>query len=382
MLYIIRLMYEPNNAVSNRLLGYFRALDQMGVEATVVFLHPDKYRHKIEEEYQYLKIEYYWSYLVPYRGVFRNLTLRKYIRKFISKLRKGDVVYTYGLSSINMLCKRVPGVRIYAERTENPEIVSSYPVKALALNPKEELDAYLNLDGLFVISESLRDYYINLGVQASKIKIINMFVDPHRFASIKKTKTADRYIAYCGTASNNKDGVDELIKAFAIVAEKVLDVKLYIIGKTPLTEQKFDNYLLIKRLNLEDRVVFTGVVSAKEMPQLLVNADVLALDRPDNKQAKYGFPTKLGEYLLSGNPVVVTSVGDITKFLTDGVSALIARPQNPKNFADKLLWALTYTEEAICLGGRGKMIALEFFNSLTETQKLYSFMFPNNLDSK
>ena len=375
-------MYEPNNAVSNRLLAYFRALDQMGVEATVVFLHPDKYRHKIEEEYQYLKIEYYWSYLVPYRGVFRNLTLRKYIRKFISKLRKGDVVYTYGLSSINMLCKRVPGVRIYAERTENPEIVSSYPVKALALNPKEELDAYLNLDGLFVISESLRDYYINLGVQASKIKIINMFVDPHRFASIKKTKTADRYIAYCGTASNNKDGVDELIKAFAIVAEKVLDVKLYIIGKTPLTEQKFDNYLLIKRLNLEDRVVFTGVVSAKEMPQLLVNADVLALDRPDNKQAKYGFPTKLGEYLLSGNPVVVTSVGDITKFLTDGVSALIARPQNPKNFADKLLWALTYTEEAICLGGRGKMIALEFFNSLTETQKLYSFMFPNNLDSK
>lgn len=199
---------------------------------------------------------------------------------------------------------------------------------------------------------------------------------------LKKTKTADRYIAYCGTASNNKDGVDELIKAFAIVAEKVLDVKLYIIGKTPLTEQKFDNYLLIKRLNLEDRVVFTGVVSAKEMPQLLVNADVLALDRPDNKQAKYGFPTKLGEYLLSGNPVVVTSVGDITKFLTDGVSALIARPQNPKNFADKLLWALTYTEEAICLGGRGKMIALEFFNSLTETQKLYSFMFPNNLDSK
>lgn len=375
-------MYEPNNAVSNRLLGYFRALDQMGVEATVVFLHPDKYRHKIEEEYQYLKIEYYWSYLVPYRGVFRNLTLRKYIRKFISKLRKGDVVYTYGLSSINMLCKRVPGVRIYAERTENPEIVSSYPVKALALNPKEELDAYLNLDGLFVISESLRDYYINLGVQASKIKIINMFVDPHRFASIKKTIIADRYIAYCGTASNNKDGVDELIKAFAIVAEKVLDVKLYIIGKTPLTEQKFDNYLLIKRLNLEDRVVFTGVVSAKEMPQLLVNADVLALDRPDNKQAKYGFPTKLGEYLLSGNPVVVTSVGDITKFLTDGVSALIARPQNPKNFADKLLWALTYTEEAICLGGRGKMIALEFFNSLTETQKLYSFMFPNNLDSK
>lgn len=375
-------MYEPNNAVSNRLLGYFRALDQMGVEATVVFLHPDKYRHKIDEEYQHLKIEYYWSYLVPYRGVFRNLTLRKYIRKFISKLRKGDVVYTYGLSSINMLCKRVPGVRIYAERTENPEIVSSYPVKALALNPKEELDAYLNLDGLFVISESLRDYYINLGVQASKIKIINMFVDPHRFTSIKKTKTADRYIAYCGTASNNKDGVDELIKAFAIVAEKVLDVKLYIIGKTPLTEQKFDNYLLIKRLNLEDRVVFTGVVSAKEMPQLLVNADVLALDRPDNKQAKYGFPTKLGEYLLSGNPVVVTSVGDITKFLTDGVSALIARPQNPKNFADKLLWALTYTEEAICLGGRGKMIALEFFNSLTETQKLYSFMFPNNLDSK
>ena len=48
---------------------------------------------------------------------------------------------------------------------------------------------------------------------------------------------------------------------------------------------------------------------------------MLVLARPDNIQAKGGFPTKLGEYLATGNPVVVTKVGEIPNYLIDGVNA-------------------------------------------------------------
>ena len=203
--------------------------------------------------------------------------------------------------------------------------------------------------------------------------MINMIVDTSRFLGIEK-QSSEKYIAYCGTASNNKDGVDELIRAFAILVSKHPDYKLYIIGNTPSKDQRFGNLELVKSLGIEKNVVFTGIVSRDEIPQLLKNAEILALDRPDNLQAKYGFPTKLGEYLLTGNPVVVTNVGDIPLFLKNGISAFIADPQNAQSFADKLCWVIEHPKEAKVVGENGKRIAEMSFSYLTETKKLVNII--------
>ena len=60
------------------------------------------------------------------------------------------------------------------------------------------------------------------------------------------------------------------------------------------------------------------------MPKYLCNAKLLALARPDSIQAQGGFPTKLGEYLATGRPVVVTKVGEIPDYLEDGVNAFLS----------------------------------------------------------
>ena len=196
-----------------------------------------------------------------------------------------------------------------------------------------------------------------------------MTVDSNRFVGLKK-QSAEKYIAYCGTASNNKDGVDELIKSFAIVHKLHPDVKLYIIGKTPDKDDVSGNLKLIENLGVKSSVVFTGIVSAAEMPQILKNATVLALDRPDSLQAQCGFPTKLGEYLLTENPVVVTKVGDIPLFLKDGETALLSEERNPQEFSSKLLWALEHPEEAVEIGKAGAQVAMREFNYLNETKKI------------
>ena len=131
---------------------------------------------------------------------------------------------------------------------------------------------------------------------------------------------------------------------------------------------------LINDLGIHDKVVLTGVVAASEMPQILKNASILALDRPDNIQARYGFPTKLGEYLLSENPVVVTHVGDIPLFLKDSVNAYIAEPCNPKAFAEKLTEAFEYKEKASVVGLNGAATAKEHFSNEIETEKMVKIM--------
>ena len=375
MIYFLIFQYNPNTAPENRLQGYYHALDKMGIKAKVIYIHPDNHYSKVRKQYKNISIEYLWNPYMLYRGIFRKLTLFRYIRKFIKRLKEGDIVYTYSLSLLTKMCEDVKGVRVYAERTEHPEASAGFPNPLLALSKSEITHTLQNLTGLFVISKPLKKYYESLGIAPSKVHIINMIVDADRFRGIKKTSCKERYIAYCGTASNNKDGVDQLIKAFALVCKQHPDVKLHIIGKVPNKKDYSGNIQLIEELGIEDKIVFTGVVTADKMPQLLKDAEVLALARPDNLQAKYGFPTKLGEYLLTENPVVVTSVGDIPTFLKDGESALISEPSNARMFADKLLWALENSGDASKIGKAGAEIALNCFNSEIETKKIVNVLF-------
>ena len=53
-------MFQPNNAVSNRLLGYIKAIDEMkiDIDVTVIFFLPDENCSKIKDKFHYIKIEY------------------------------------------------------------------------------------------------------------------------------------------------------------------------------------------------------------------------------------------------------------------------------------------------------------------------------------
>ena len=87
----------------------------------------------------------------------------------------------------------------------------------------------------------------------------------------------------------------------------------------------------------------------------------------------YGFPTKLGEYLLTENPVVVTSVGDIPLFLRHGESAYLAEPGNPEDIAAKIEDALS-SPNASSVGKKGAEIAKQCFNSEIEAEKVVKFI--------
>ncbi|MEO7835038.1 MAG: glycosyltransferase family 4 protein, partial [Ginsengibacter sp.] len=110
-----------------------------------------------------------------------------------------------------------------------------------------------------------------------------------------------------------------------------------------------------------DIISFLGRKTAKEIPKILCDSDILVLARPDNNQAKAGFPTKLGEYLASGKPVVITDTGEVSRYLSNNISAYLARPDDVKDFAEKILFALS-DQNASKIGRKGFEIAKENFN--------------------
>ena len=374
MFYIVHALYRPNTAPANRALSFFRGFSEAGVKAHVLYFMPDTSYSKVKESFPGITIEYLWDKGYINHPIFKYVSYVKYLITFLRRLKKGDTVYVYAKADIMRLLVRRKDVKVFYELTEHPEVHPPYG-KASKIKLKDFISHCKRVDGLFVISNGLKDYFISKGVAADKVSIINMTVDYTRFENLQKKNNGQSNIVFCGTIKNSIDGVDDLIKAFALISSSYPSVNLHILGRIDKTNKDYqDNVRLVETLNLSDRVVFTGAVPYNEVPQHLVDASVLALDRPDCLQAQYGFPTKLGEYLLSGNPVVVTAVGDIPYYLIDKENALLAKAGSPELFAEKLSWALSHPEEATMIGKKGRQLAQNEFNYRDVVRKVVELM--------
>ena len=357
---IIAHLYNPGSAATNRIIAYAYGYQQIGVSVFLVL----GCEGGVEE---------------PHISDIDNHIVKSTSHRSLSRRMAGVVKrkYVKGLTAIQIygtpeLCIYLPKSKynIFYECTEVP----FYGAKGcLAQRMKESfrLWATRRATGMMVISKALKEYYHKKGIH--NIEIVNMFVDSSRF-NIKQEDSRQDYIGYCGKVSLYKDGVDTLIRAFSILHRKFPSLELWIIGGFESQRTETELRSLTKELRINDYVRFVGAVSPTEMPALLYGAKALTLARPENIQAKYGFPTKLGEYLATGKPVVVTNVGEIGDFLKDGINCKIAVPDDYHDFAEKLSWIFENYDEALVLGSRGRELTKSAFSSVEQCKVALSFM--------
>ena len=238
------------------------------------------------------------------------------------------------------------------------------------------LNTVNKIDIIAVMTKTLLSHYSKMSKPTARFLHLPMTVDLGRFADSQEVKTYTKpYIAYTGTFNNAKDGVDILIKAFGQIAKKHPHIQLYLAGfwhyDVPAQEQ------IIRELGLTQRIHYVGVLSREQIPPFICQASLLVLSRPDSHQAQGGFPTKLGEYLATGNPGCVTKVGEIPDYLEDNVSAFMATPGDVASFADAMDRALSNLEQAKKVGQKGREVAEKEFNSETQARRLHEFLAEN-----
>ena len=83
------------------------------------------------------------------------------------------------------------------------------------------------------------------------------------------------------------------------------------------------------------RVVFAGAVAARAVPDYLNAMDVAVVSARSQGGFHYS-PLKLREYLACGRAVLAPRVGEIPRFLDDGVHALLYEPGDADDLAAKL----------------------------------------------
>lgn len=369
--------YFPNTAFANRFLAFAKAYGELGINVKVYIIPLNKKYERVNEVYKNVDFIY-----LAEKFQFTN----KYIRYIIIKLsslylfmtlKKDSNVILYSPLDFLWLLSKKRNIHLFHERTEHPEIVGKSNGVLGELRHKRYIKSLIKIDGLFVISPSLKEYFVNeIKLDKGKVHVINMIVDSTRFNGLKSIDK-ENTISYCGTVSIKKDGILDLINSFSIVANKNRDINLSILGDFENIKTKNIVFKLIDDLSLRDRVIFNGNIDSSLMPKMLSKSKILALARPDSKQAKYGFATKLGEYLLTGVPTVITNVGDFNYYLKDKYDIIFAQPDNVNDFATKLIWVLDNYEESKLIAKNGIDTANKSFNNIIEAQKVIDVIFNN-----
>ena len=124
--------------------------------------------------------------------------------------------------------------------------------------------------------------------------------------------------------------------------------------------------------NLSSNIIFKGLMPINEVPQVLLDARCL-LTTPF-AYASGGFPTKLGEYLLSGIVVVATSAGEISNYLSHKNNILLSEPGDLDDVANNLLYVDRNPELVSIIGESGRKFASTVFNADTYSSEFVKFL--------
>lgn len=372
------------DAYTNRILAFARGFVESGIEVTLLIIYPGHnnqadIRGSMDGfEYVFcagLERPNHWL-LRKLLGIKGILNMVKEVRH-INHKRPVDAVITFSQDfSQNFpiyFWSRISQAVFVRENNEFPRNVLRRGHSRLNWVDKLFF-SFINrfYDGYIYISNALVDFNKPMLNKNMPIEVVPIVVDTNRFEEFESLR--QQWITYCGNLYGDKDGVPILIEAFSLIHQTFPKFKLVLIGNTSNEEEfeKLNN--LIEELGITEKVVFTGFVHRSEIPGLLMQSSLLVLARPDNIQAKGGFPTKLGEYLATGRPVLVTATSDIPLYINHGANGYLALPGSANDFAEKMTMILSDYTTAEKVGLEGKKMTETHFNNSWQSRRIINFI--------
>lgn len=377
----------PNGNASSIRVGLLgRALVEQGVSVKVLITkwsdYPDQVVNKavtgthkcVDFEYTYGETVRDASFLL--RGY---RTFRGWLLAIWRILTAPSCSYLYLYSVTPILC--IPAT-IVAKLRRIPVIIElcewmpSLPSCSASVKWYYKRLRFTLADGVFAISTFLAERVRAITGDLHRPEIIQIPIladTKERYTLLNNPFYKGKYILWCGQIDGYIDSVFWLIKAFSLVSRKS-DCKLLIAGRyTP--KSKADIYSFANGLGInKERIVLTGYVTREELLALYSNAQALLAPLEDDERSKARFPTKIGEYLASGRPVITSSVGEVGRFLKDGETAFIAPPCDAEVFAQKIELALFDSKLSRRIGLAGRKVAEQNFHYSKQGERIVKFL--------
>jgi glycosyltransferase involved in cell wall biosynthesis len=216
------------------------------------------------------------------------------------------------------------------------EIVDPYSlaekVQSMYFSPFIESRILRLSDEITAVSPSVAVELTEYGVDSSKVRVMWNGVDEKIFCPRANNEKLDKYVLYTGVLRARK-GLFDLIKCAIIVNKINPTIKFVICGTGPLLQKLREE---VRRVGLDQKIIFLGRVNRKRLVQLYQNATVHVVP-----SIYEGLPTVLLEAMSCGLPIVATNIGGNRDLIYSKVNGLLVPPSAPQEMAQMItmLWS-------------------------------------------
>ena len=171
--------------------------------------------------------------------------------------------------------------------------------------------AYKKGDGIIVSSHYFADHFkgslpvLSLPtLQCHRLDVSNVEIHNH-----------PRKFIYAGGLGYQKDMLSEIIHSFGDIKEKEYELNILGLTREQYALQYKDDLPLIDNINQRsEKIKFWGEVSHTTVLQELVQSDFSLIIRQSSHRNNVGFPTKFGESINCGTPVIVSEFSDVVYY--------------------------------------------------------------------
>lgn len=375
--------FPEGMAMTNRLNLYFKALRGKNIELFAFSVGNEAKKGNIDG--------------VNYQIIQKKRMIQKHIDSYylyapihaynIWKIAsKNDVILINRFGWVTLLfiiiVGRIKGNRIVIELNENPGSPGGSKLfprwlrlihRSLTLNFPFRL-----LDGFICISKPLEELAKKYKKRSAKTILIPILCElPSSYSStlLRQSQDESPYIFHAGYFDQQKDGIYNIFEAFALACKQTsIPIRFVLTVRSAQKEvlRKIDK--IIKMNKLEDRITWLGYVSHDLIRQYSSHATLGILNRPSNWQNDYNFPTKIGELLADGVPVIASDTGEMKRYLRNSENALLIEPNNVEQIADRIVFVLEHPKEAKRIGENGRKLAQAEFDYSLYSTRLHKFL--------
>jgi len=191
-----------------------------------------------------------------------------------------------------------------------------------------------------------------LGADHAIIRTVYNGVDPDHFPPVEAEPDVPT-VSWAGRIDPIKD-IETLLRAFALVRQRVPDARLRLFGGTSASGQGYLSRCraLAEQLGVADRATFEGRVD--NIRDAYVAGHVVVLS-----SISEGFPYTVIEAMTCGRPCVATDVGGVAEAVAE--TGVVVPPRDPGAMADACVQLLTDPALRIRLGTAARQRVLTYF---------------------
>lgn len=287
-------------------------------------------------------------------------TIRQ-IQKIIKK-NKIDIVHTHA-SLAGRIAAKLAGTKIVYTRHTPSESMTQNGLKRV-------INKYINIflcDKVIAVSNFIENQLIESGIPSKKIvKIYNGVnaLEYESLSSLKKKTSMGLKLAQIARLEEEK-GHKYAIEAISLIDKEKYDVKLVIVGDGSKRDELES---LAKRLQVEDRVTFTGYV--KDVKDVVGECDIVILTSTNEALA-----IALLEGMAAGRPCIASKVGGVPEVVEDGINGILVKPRNPEAIMQAIIKLYEDPELYVKMGEQSLRIVKEKFDStklIKQVEEVYA----------